>query len=67
MFDGSDGADALPHALDYEEFLTAHSPLAGFPSRSSDDAYIAYTGGTTGNPKGVVWRHEDIFFATMTP
>ena len=65
--DGSDGADALPDALDYEEFLTAHSPLAGFPSRSSDDAYIAYTGGTTGNPKGVVWRHEDIFFATMTP
>jgi acyl-CoA synthetase (AMP-forming)/AMP-acid ligase II len=35
--------------------VTAYSPLAGFP-------YIAYTGGTTGNPKGVVWRHEDIFF-----
>ena len=26
-----------------------------------------YTGGTTGDPKGVVWRQEDIFFATMTP
>jgi acyl-CoA synthetase (AMP-forming)/AMP-acid ligase II len=65
--DGSDAADALPGALDYEEFLAANSPHGGFPPRSSDDAYIAYTGGTTGHPKGVVWRHEDIFFATMTP
>jgi len=65
--DGSNAADALPHALNYEEILTANSPVAAFPSRSADDAYIAYTGGTTGHPKGVVWRHEDIFFATMTP
>ena len=33
--------------------------------RSSDDLYIVYTGGTTGMPKGVVWRHEDIFKAAM--
>src|SRR5438067_11524190 len=33
--------------------------------RRGDDRYIAYTGGTTGLPKGVVWRQEDIFFATM--
>ena len=30
-----------------------------------DDLYCVYTGGTTGMPKGVVWRHEDIFFAAM--
>ena len=30
-----------------------------------DDLYCAYTGGTTGLPKGVIWRHEDIFFAGM--
>ena len=33
--------------------------------RSADDLYMLYTGGTTGMPKGVMWRHEDIFFAAM--
>jgi 3-oxocholest-4-en-26-oate---CoA ligase len=65
--DGSDGAEALPDAVAYEDVLAANVPTAGFGPRSADDAYIAYTGGTTGQPKGVLWRHEDIFFATMTP
>jgi 3-oxocholest-4-en-26-oate---CoA ligase len=65
--DGSDAGGALPAAIAYEDLLAASSPLLDFPVRSGDDAYIAYTGGTTGKPKGVVWRHEDIFFATMTP
>ena len=65
--DGSHQESALPDAIGYEALLDAHSPAAGFGPRSADDVYIAYTGGTTGNPKGVVWRHEDIFFATMTP
>ncbi len=65
--DGSDGADALPDAHAYEDLLAAQAPSAGFGPRSGDDVYIAYTGGTTGQPKGVLWRHEDIFFATMTP
>lgn len=33
--------------------------------RSSDDRYLLYTGGTTGMPKGVVWRHEDVFFGAL--
>jgi len=52
--------------LEYEDALAAASAdrptVAG---RTADDRYIAYTGGTTGMPKGVLWRHEDIFFAAM--
>ncbi len=33
--------------------------------RSADDLYLLYTGGTTGMPKGVMWRHEDIYFASL--
>jgi len=50
---------------DYEAALAAHSDERGFAPRSADDEYCVYTGGTTGLPKGVLWRHEDIFFAAM--
>ncbi len=48
---------------DYEDALAAASPARDFGPRSGDDRYILYTGGTTGLPKGVVWRHEDVLFA----
>ncbi|MCU1389258.1 MAG: hypothetical protein JWL72_2596, partial [Ilumatobacteraceae bacterium] len=54
----------------YEAALAAASPerptaeALGW-SRSDDDLYVLYTGGTTGMPKGVMWRHEDAFFAIM--
>jgi fatty-acyl-CoA synthase len=44
----------------------AHAPATrNFDNvpRSSDDVYMLYTGGTTGMPKGVMWRHEDFFYA----
>jgi acyl-CoA synthetase (AMP-forming)/AMP-acid ligase II len=45
----------------YEELLAASPPERDFGERGNDDLYILYTGGTTGNPKGVMWRHEDIW------
>ena len=59
---------ALQHVLvlgeEYDAALAAASTerLAG---RSADDHYVLYTGGTTGNPKGVVWRNEDIIRAAL--
>ncbi|MFI6095017.1 acyl-CoA synthetase [Lentzea sp. NPDC051213] len=46
---------------DYETVLAAEHPERDFPERSADDLYVVYTGGTTGKPKGVMWRHEDIW------
>ena len=49
---------------EYDAALAAASTqrLGG---RSPDDHYVLYTGGTTGNPKGVVWRNEDIIRAAL--
>src|SRR5580700_9365597 len=61
-----DGSDVpSPDTVDYERLLGGSSPTNDFPPRSGDDLYILYTGGTTGLPKGVMWRQEDIFFATL--
>ncbi|MFE2514145.1 acyl-CoA synthetase [Streptomyces mirabilis] len=59
----TDGA-SLP-ALDFTEAEAAGSPERGFPPRSADDQFIIYTGGTTGMPKGVMWRQEDLFFSGL--
>jgi 3-oxocholest-4-en-26-oate---CoA ligase len=48
-------------ATGYEAALASGSPERDFPARSEDDVYIIYTGGTTGYPKGVMWRHEDLW------
>jgi len=60
-----DGSGTPTADDDYEEALAAQSGEPGFGPRRADDRYCVYTGGTTGMPKGVVWRHDDIFFAAM--
>jgi len=58
------GEGLLPGALDYEAALAAAKPEPP-QGLSPDDLYILYTGGTTGMPKGVLWRQGDIFRAAM--
>ncbi|HEX4979372.1 MAG TPA: acyl-CoA synthetase [Acidimicrobiales bacterium] len=50
---------------EYEALLAAAPSARTFAPRSGDDLYILYTGGTTGRPKGVMWRHEDVFAAAF--
>jgi fatty-acyl-CoA synthase len=61
--DGS-GESLLPGAVDYEAALAASEPAAP-EGLSPDDLYVLYTGGTTGMPKGVLWRQEDVFRSAM--
>jgi acyl-CoA synthetase (AMP-forming)/AMP-acid ligase II len=60
--------DVVPASLprvsiggNYDQVVAAASGERDFGPRSADDVYIIYTGGTTGHPKGVMWRHEDIW------
>lgn len=59
--------DLLPGAMWYEDALADASPdlPAAAAGWSPDDLYILYTGGTTGMPKGVLWRQHDIFMSVM--
>jgi fatty-acyl-CoA synthase len=59
------GNDLLPGAVDYEAALASSKPELPPVEATADDLYIVYTGGTTGMPKGVLWRQHDIFRAAM--
>jgi 3-oxocholest-4-en-26-oate---CoA ligase len=61
--DGS-GGDLVPGAQWYEDALAAADPRAP-DALSPDDLYILYTGGTTGLPKGVLWRQADFLAACL--
>jgi len=56
------GAATLPAwTVDYETVAAADRPAAAV-TRSGDDMMFLYTGGTTGMPKGVMWRQDDLYY-----
>jgi len=62
--DGS-GNELLDGAVDYETVIETTSPAPPPVAPSPDDLYVLYTGGTTGMPKGVLWRQHDIFMTSF--
>jgi 3-oxocholest-4-en-26-oate---CoA ligase len=59
------GEPLMEGAVDYEEALASASPDGPPVEPEPDDLYVLYTGGTTGMPKGVLWRQHDIFMTAM--
>ena len=71
LITGRDPAEPAPRfpggvtVTDYAPAVAAAPASRPDNGRSGDDKLIIYTGGTTGLPKGVLWRHEDFFFAAL--
>lgn len=69
LLDVDDGSGVAPLAgsVPYERALASASDadVAGLPTPSGDDLYLVCTGGTTGKPKGVLWRQGDVYVAAM--
>jgi acyl-CoA synthetase (AMP-forming)/AMP-acid ligase II len=59
------GNDLIYGAVDYDTVMKSSPPAPPPVQPSPDDLYVLYTGGTTGMPKGVLWRQHDIFMTSF--
>jgi 3-oxocholest-4-en-26-oate---CoA ligase len=59
------GHELVSGAVDYEAALASVAPVPPPVQPAPDDLYVLYTGGTTGMPKGVLWRQHDIFMTSF--
>jgi 3-oxocholest-4-en-26-oate---CoA ligase len=59
------GNDLVHGAVDYDRIIGSSSSQPPPVQHSPDDLYVLYTGGTTGMPKGVLWRQHDIFMTSF--
>jgi acyl-CoA synthetase (AMP-forming)/AMP-acid ligase II len=65
VVDDASGTTPVPGSIPYEELLSRASPERPELVWSPDDRYVVYTGGTTGNPKGVLWRQGDFLHSAL--
>ena len=66
---GATLAASFPAGITVRDYDTAIAAAPAVPpdnGRSGDDKIIIFTGGTTGLPKGVLWRHEDFYFSMLS-
>jgi fatty-acyl-CoA synthase len=63
--DGS-GVEPIDGSVSFEDAIAGASDSIELPEPTPDDLYMVCTGGTTGVPKGVLWRQADIYVAAMT-
>jgi acyl-CoA synthetase (AMP-forming)/AMP-acid ligase II len=59
--DGDNFEPGLNATTDSYEALLKNPGRHENPSRTGDDIVFMYTGGTTGMPKGVMWRQRDLY------
>src|SRR4029077_1035010 len=59
------GNDLVHGAVDYESIVGSGVAVLPPVEPPPDDLYVLYTGGTTGMPKGVLWRQHDIFMSAF--
>lgn len=65
VVDDDSDVDALAGSVPFEEAVTTEEAIGGLPTPSPDDLYLITTGGTTGPPKGVLWRQADVYVSGM--
>lgn len=65
MDDGSD-VPPLPGSVPFEDAVAAGDDIGSLPTPSPDDLYLVCTGGTTGKPKGVLWRQADVYVSGLS-
>jgi len=61
----SSGHELLDGAVDYESIVAEGASEDVPVDPCPDDLYVLYTGGTTGMPKGVLWRQHDIYMTAF--
>lgn len=65
VVDDGSGTAPVDGSIGYEALLAGASPARPDLTWSPDDRYVVYTGGTTGNPKGVLWRQGDFLHTAL--